>query len=325
MLFIDAKLSNHINTTCSDGSTVNDGATIAFQRNLEHVLAKAYEVQYPDLPFRNLIPVSTEVNPGADTITYSVYDQVGVAELISAYGKDLPRADVFAKQVKSPVAGGGIAFGYNTQEVRASSMAGGQPLEQRKANASRRANEELFNRIAMLGDADTGLPGFLTNPNITSGSVPNGAGGNPEWDTKTPDEILADINNIFSGINELTNGVESPNTLLLPIKQWNYIAATKVSALATMTIMQYVIANSPFVNSAADIVKVPQLAGAGAGSTDLMVAYDKNPEKLEAHIPMEQMFHAPQLRGLEVVIPSESRTGGTIIYLPLSVSIANDI
>jgi len=318
MLLIDQQVSQHID------QNISDGTSMVFQRQLTQVLARTYDVKYADLPYRMLFPVSSEVSEGANTIEYHVYDQVGVAKLIGAYAKDLPRADVHAKLVQSPVRSSGVSFGYSTQEIRAAAL-GNQPLEQRKANATKRANEELFNSIAFDGDSDSGLPGFLSNPNITVTTVPNGAGGTPQWTTKTPDEILADINNLFGGIFTLTLMKERPNTLLLPPAQWNYISSTPRSSGDSVSILQWIVMNSPFISSESDIIPVNQMTGSGPGSTDQMCAYDRNPDAVQAHIPMEQKFYAVQIEGLEYTVPSEARTGGVIIYYPLSVSLASGI
>lgn len=319
MLLIDSAIQFYLDQAFSDG------AGMWFQRQLEQVLAKTFEVKYAELPWRTLFPVSNEMNPAADTITYHVLDRVGVAKIIGAYAKDLPRADAFAQEVKSPVKTLGISFGYNTDEIRKARWLN-TPLEQRKANAARRGTEESFNSIAFDGDADTGLPGFLSNPNITVTTVPNGAtSGTSFWSGKTPDEILFDINALFEGIFSLTLMIERPNTLLLPPAQYSFIASTPRSANSDTTILQYVVNNSPYIASAANIIPVNQMTGSGAGSTDQMCAYDRSPEKLQAHVPMEQQFLPVQQKGLEFEIPSEARTGGVVIYYPLSVALANGI
>lgn len=41
-----------------------------FQRQLEHIKARSYDVQYADLPARMLFPVSNEAGRGVTTITY---------------------------------------------------------------------------------------------------------------------------------------------------------------------------------------------------------------------------------------------------------------
>ena len=73
-----------------------DGA-VFFQRQLEHIKARSYDVRYAELKARTLFPVSNEGGPGVTTITYRTYDQVGAAKIINAYADDLPRADVAGK------------------------------------------------------------------------------------------------------------------------------------------------------------------------------------------------------------------------------------
>lgn len=318
MLYLDSTVKFHLD------NQIKDGTSLFFQRSLTQVLAKSYDVLYADLQARSLFPVSNEVNEGATTLKYRVYDRVGLAKFIGGYAKDLPRADAFGKEVTSPLKVSGVSFGYNTEEIRNAQFAG-QPLEQRKANAARRATEELFDDTAWFGDADTGLPGFLTNPNITTTTVVDGAGGDSEWSTKTPDEILDDVNDLFGDIFESTLMKEKPNTLLLPVSQWSFISSTRLATGTDTTILQYIVNNSPYIASADDIKPVNELNGAGTAGADIMVAYDKNPDKLQFHIPMEQKFLPVQMKGLEFIIPSEAKTGGVVIYYPASVSIGEGI
>ena len=72
-----------------------DGA-VFFQRQLEHIKSKSYDVLYADLIARTLFPVSNEGGMGVTSITYRTYDQIGSAKIISAYADDLPRADEFS-------------------------------------------------------------------------------------------------------------------------------------------------------------------------------------------------------------------------------------
>ena len=112
--------------------------TMFFQRELEHIKSRTYDIRYAELKARSLIPVSGEAGPGAESITYYQYDMVGVAKIIANYATDLPRADVRGKKFTSPVESLGASYGYSVQDIRAAAKAG-KPLEQRKANAARRS------------------------------------------------------------------------------------------------------------------------------------------------------------------------------------------
>lgn len=318
-----------INISCV-ARAINDAlfdadAGFFFQRQLEHIKAKSYDVQYAELQARSLFPVSNEAGAGAQLITYRTYDQVGSAKIINAYADDLPRADVSGKETTIPVRSVGTSFGYNVDEIAASAMTG-QGLEQRRANASRRSVEQVVNDVAFFGDATSGLPGLFTNPNIPTGSVVN-PGSGTEWVNKTPDQILFDINDLFADIFETTKMVERGNTLLLPPSQWSYIASTPRSSNSDTTILQYVVQNSPYLSSEADVIPVNECAAANNPelSADAMVAYDRNPDKLQLEIPVELEYMPVQQKNLEFIIPGRSRLAGLNIYYPLSINIATGI
>lgn len=298
--------------------------TAFFARELEYIKARTYDVEYPELKAMQLIPVSTEAGPGAESITYHQYDQLGVAQIIANYAQDLPRADIKGKEFTTPVRSLGTSYGYSLQEIRAAQFAG-KNLEQRKANAARRAVEQKMNKIAWFGNEDYGLQGFLTNPNVSrSGVALNQANTSTKWEDKTPDEILKDMFDLVNGIVDLTNGVEAPNTLLLPIKQYTHIASTARSSTSDTTIMEFFMRNSPIITS---IEWVQELKGASllTPGEDIMVAYDRNPDKLTFEVPQMYEQFAAQERGLEFVVPAHARVSSVLIYYPLAVAIGEGI
>ena len=71
-----------------------EDASVFFARELDYVKSQSYDVEYPELTALSLFPMSSEVDPGAETVTYYSYDKVGLAKIISNYATDLPRADV---------------------------------------------------------------------------------------------------------------------------------------------------------------------------------------------------------------------------------------
>lgn len=298
---------------------LDQDSSVFFARELEHIKAQSYDVKYQDLYARQQIPTSNEAGAHVTRITYRTYDRVGMAKIISAYAKDLPRADVSGKETTSPVRPIGLSFAYNIDEILAS-QATGRGLEQRRANAVQRGTEETIDHIAWYGDQATGLIGLFNHPNIPQTEVAIGAGGSREFVDKTPDEILFDVNNAFAVQRQDTRQVEQGDTLMLPTFQWDYIMATPRSPNVDTTIANYIVANSPYISSMSQIVSIPELEGQGTGGVDMMVVYKKDPEKLTMEVPLELQFLAPQEKGLEIEVPSWAKTGGTIVYYPLSVS-----
>lgn len=295
-----------------------------FARQLEFVKSKSYDVLYGDLLFRTLFPVNTSVPAGATSITYQTYDRAGMAKIINGYAKDLPRVDIAGKETTSPVKTVADAFGYSVDEIESARLVG-MPLDQRKANAARRAIEETFNSIAFFGDSESGLPGLLDNANIPRGNAPD-PGAGTEWVNKTPDEILADVNAATAAPFIASLQKERVNTLGLPTAQWSYITSTPRSANSDTTIAQYIVNNNPFLNSMEDIIPVNEFTGAGTTpGDDILLTYNRNPDKLEFEIPQDVVFLPEQIEGLEYTVPAKGRCGGLNIYYPVSLFIMEKI
>ena len=308
--------------------------TIFFARELEKIKDRTYDVRYPEYKAIRFIPVSTDAGSGAKSITYRQYDTVGLMKVIASYADDLPRSDVSGQEFTTPVRSLGGSFGYNVQEVRSAQMAGGQALDQRKANAVRRAYDQKVNDIgwfARSGDGvNGGLQGLIYNPNITIASAPNGAAGTPQFSTKTPDEIIEDITGVISAMIELTLGTEIPDTVLLPVAQYNLLKRTPRSATTDTSILKWLMDNNPeittwdWLNELNAVTPKPSDLTDTTGS-DCMLVYRQSSDKLTLEIPQPLEFFPAQERGLEFVIPAHSRIGGVIVYYPLSVYILEDI
>jgi len=297
--------------------------TFFFARELEYIKSRSYDILFPKLKaLSGLMPISTEAGPGAEVITFTQYEPTGFARVISSYADDLPRADIRGKQFSSIVQSLGVSYAYSMQEIRAAMFAG-KPLQQRQANAARLANDQKAEKLAWYGDANFNIQGFLYAPNVPAAPVPNdGTGNTTEWVNKTPDQILRDMNELSNSIFSITNGVEAPDTLILPLAQYALISSTPRSPNSDTTILEYFLQNNPFVTN---VDWVFELSGAGPLGVDIMVAYHNNPDKFTLEIPMPYTQYAPQERNLMYEINCESRFGGVIIYYPLSISIGEGI
>ena len=302
---------------------ITSNASVFFARELESIEEKMYEFKKKELKYRELIPVSNRDNSGANTITYHMFDKVGMAQVISNFADDLPRADVFGKEFTQKVKSLGVSIGFNTQEIRAASMAN-VPLETMKSDAQRRALREKESKIAWNGDADSGLIGFLDNVNIPQVAAPNGAAVASEWSTKTPDEIIADVLAIVTKIREDSKGTFSGDTLLLPIDQYNLIAGTPRSATSDMTILEF-LTKPGNTYGLALIDWLPDELDAAISGEDIAVLYQRDAEVLEQRIPLELQLLPVQERNLEFVINGEARNGGVVVRYPIATVILTGI
>ena len=170
-------------------------ASVFFARELDHVKAKTYDVEYPELTALSNFPISSEADAGDNTITYYTYDKTGLAKVIDNYSTDLPRADATGKPSIALIKSVGDSYGYSAQEMRASRRAG-KSLDVRKAESARYQIDNLINKIAWRGDEESGLMGVLSaGQNIPLYTITAGADSSKTtWLEKTADEILLDVN-----------------------------------------------------------------------------------------------------------------------------------
>ena len=313
---------NQLGIVDDSGIRVDAGESAFMERQLESVESRLYEQKLRELKFRRLIPVSNRDGAGAQTITYYLYTKVGMAKIIANPSDDLPRADIFATRHTANVHNLGTSFGFSTRELRSAQFAG-VPLETQKADSARRVIREKENSIAWNGDAQHNILGFLNNPNIPTMEVAQNAGATSRaWEDKTPLEIVQDVSTLVSNIETTTKQVHMGDTLLLPIDKLRYISNTPMSATyPDRTILKY-IKDPENGFGISEIESLPEMTGAGTGSTNLMALYEKDPEVLEARIPMELQTLPPQARNLEFLIPCEAENAGVVVRYPLACHFA---
>lgn len=152
----------------------------------------------------------------------------------------------------------------------------------------------------------TGLPqykttGTINNPDATESTVADGASGNGNWVTKTPAEILADVNKaLITTWDQAGNDLGAlPNHILLPYEEYNYILSTPVSDLATKSIYDYIMENNITSKNGGDLFigATQWCKGAGTGGTDRMVVYINHERYLKADelVPLSRIMSAPNV------------------------------
>jgi len=303
-----------------------DDAAVWFARELDDIKAKTYDRQYPELNALRIFPVASSVNPGAETTTYYSYDIAGMAEFISDYSDDLPRADVFGEPQTINIRPIGASYQFSTQDLRASRYSG-KSLDARRGEAARKNIDRLINRIAWCGDEKRGLRGVLSANNQVPIWTPslNSAGTSTRFINKTPDEILADFSGALQYMSAQTNGVEVPDTIAIDQATYIYLATTPRSTLSDTTILKWLEDNLPGIKF--------ERAGELQGTSDynpftgqnVMVIYKNDPDKLEIEIPLMFNQLPAEPRNLAFVINCEARIAGAIIYYPFSLLIVPGI
>ncbi len=292
-----------------------DARQVSFlEKQLEHVKAQTYDIQYPALKARLFIPVSNEIPNGAASHSYQSWDEYGRAELIANYGDDFKRVGVGVKEFVGSIKSVGASYAYSIEDLRRSAFAGTQ-LDTRLARAARNAIEFELDHLAAFGHKESNLPGFLVNPWVPVKKANAPWFGQP---SKDPRKIMDDLASLVMDVVDKTSEVHAPDTLLLPTKHYAYLAQTPVSPNTETTILKSFLANNPYIKGIDSWKKLDQADADGKGPR--VVAYKRAPEILELNIPQEFEQFPPQPRNMEFVINCHAKFAGVTIYYPLAVA-----
>ena len=292
-----------------------DEAGLFLERQLEYIRPQVFEVEYADIKYATILPVTSEAGPGAQTFTYRIMDATGDFKLISDAADDLPRADVSQTEKSINIRSFGGSFGYTVQELRAAQMAN-MALEQRRAAAVRRAYEEKVEEIAMFGESSVGLVGFFNNPTVDVVSADKWFTGATATGT-TAQDMLDLLNEGVTAIINGSNMKEQPDTILMAWEDYNRISITRNSDSSDMTVMEYFLRTNPFIRNIEPINELD--SDKSSLSKNRMVIYRRAPGKVHLHIPQPRELFPPQQRGLEFIVPAHARVGGVSLYYPKSV------
>ena len=301
--------------------------SIFFNRELETIRAKSYDVKYDDnFKMLALLPISMEADPLDFQITHRIYGRVGVAKMGGGdYATDFPSVDVFGSEVTVKVYPIQASYKYNKDEIARAARAG-KPLESMRANAARKAIEKKLNDIAMTGESITGVKGLFNASGISSYTVPDGTtGSKTNWETKTADEILADLYGISNQIITNTKGIEIPDVIALPLTSYQLIERKRLSADSEKTVLTYFLENSKNIKQIVWFNELETFAPTSLtyDSNKAMFCWKNDADHLVLDLPMPYNQDSGVWQdGMEYVVPCRARTAGVTVFFPLAVCAA---
>lgn len=285
---------------------------------LVYVETQAYEADYQDITFDELLPIINLNDETATSFQYMYVTKAGKAQLAKGDGS-IAWVDTYlgAKDVK--LYDGNTGYKYALKDVTRA-MKLGQNLDSFKAETAIQASLELAEEIAYNGDAERDIAGFWNYDGFASVmALDNTAGTSKKWADKTPLEMLADMNYLFGTAYSTTKKKEfkptNPNNrLVLSIDNWTTISTTPLSANDTKdTILSFLVEKCPYISS------VDQVIASSECPDSMIRIYQKDPKKIAFYWGHTIKFKAPQHLNLELRVPADFSIGGLVVRKPLSV------
>ena len=277
---------------------------------LSFIEATAYAPEYPNIKFDRYVPQMFA--PETDTsVSYKSYNAVGQGKFLSPNAKNIPRVTLTGNLTTVPTGYAGLEYSYSIEELRQSQKAN-IPLTTYEAQEAYRIAQEHMQRVAFNGDADLGLNGLYTNPALTAAKLTSAI----NWETGTPDDILALLNSVLDAVFTGSSEVNVANFMIIPTNMWLKINSTPRGINSDKTILEYFVENNMYTSMTGnrlplsnDLTIQTAASGAEAGNGRLM-AYEKNDRNLFMPIMIPWRALPAQYVGYETIIPTEYKFGG---------------
>lgn len=253
-------------------------------------------------------------------------DSVGNMPWISAESTAIPGVSVNGKKIVLPLRLLAREVSYTSVELDRSQLTG-QSIDTQKMDALNILYQMNTDRMVYVGSSDVGATGLVNDPGVTAGGVADGVGGSTLWSTKTPDEILADVNTLITSTWTAAALAVCPGKLLLPPVQFSYIASQKVSSAGNVSILKFLKENAISLEingTPLDIQPVKWLTGAGTMGEDRMVAYTNEEDRVRfPMVPIRR--ETPYYSGIRYTAPYLWAFGEMELVYPETVQYADGI
>lgn len=306
---------------------MNDAQQVAMSfliRQATLIEPTVYAIRYQDIQYSQLIPVDTSAPEWIQSVTYFSMDGVGQAQWFHGEAQDVPKVGLTREKFETGVSMAAIGYGYNLEELGTAQLLG-MNLSTDKAQLARRIAEEKIDQVAFVGDAGKGFSGLVNASTPTATTAPaDGTGSATTFASKTPDQVLRDINGQLTGMFTGTLGGEIADTLLMPYSVMLDLSTRRIDAVNQTTILEWIERNNIYTRTTGQALTIRGMFGyldtAGAGSTKRLVAYRRSPDVLKMHVPMPFRFlPAWQTGPMRFDVPGIFRLGGVDIRRPKAV------
>lgn len=283
-----------------------------------------YAMRYQEIQYPMLVPVDTSAPDWIQSVTYFSMDGVGQAQWFHGNANDVPKVELTREKFETSVSMAAIGYGYTLEELGTAQLLQ-MNLTADKATLARRIAEEKIDQVAFAGDASKGFSGLVNSSTPTATTAPaDGTGSATTFASKTPDQVLRDINGQITGTFTGTLGAEMVDTILLPYSVLLDLSTRRIDTVNQTTILEWIERNNIYTRITGQPLMIRGLFGyldtAGASSTKRMVAYRRSPEVLKMHIPMPFRFMpAFQTGPMKFDVPGFFRLGGVDIRRPKAV------
>ena len=295
---------------------------------LQHLESEVYRKPYAHIRYPELVPVDTSANPYVQGVTYFSADGYGQASFIGRGGEDFPLVSTTRDKHSVLVESLGSSYEYNMFDLESARLLG-QDLNADNVNLVRRVMEEKIDSIVLNGEADLSWDPLWSKTGVSKIDLAAGTSTHEEWDQKTGNEIVKDVNRMQNTIYEATKQVIMPDTLILPPSAYAYIVTTPINDTSDTSIYNYLLRATIYTAETGNPILIRGVHGfedAGASKVGRAMMYARNPSVLKLHLPMPVRF-LPLFQKTPTTWQHAAifRTGGLEIRMPHAMIYADKV
>lgn len=275
------------------------------------------------------IDVRTDVTIADDLSSFTVSSfaaapGIGGSE-ISWVGKRanaIPGVDLDIGKTAQRVEPWARTLDWTLYELEASRLLGRAVDDQKHMALQRKWNMDL-DHVTYVGDTVMGMNGLINHPGMTN--VANALTGT--WTTATPNQILADFNEVITSVAGFTGLAVLPDTILLAFPDLGLLASSLISTAGNISVLEFLLRNNTAKATGKNITIKGRkwlvgtgktfggLAGRGPTATNCMVAYRK--EKTYVRIPVVPLLRTPlEFRDIRQMVTYYGRIGQVELVYP---------
>ena len=309
-----------------------DSTLAYFVNQLDNLDRKLYEPLY-NVTWGRDIKLRTGISMANESTSF-IRSTLGGVGTQKAQGKPwlapnsttIPGVSIDGERIVLPLRLLGQEVSYTSVELERSQLLG-QPIDTQKFDALNLMYQMHTDEMVYIGDADVGAKGLVNSSLVTAGSVANGAAGTATWVTKTPNEILKDVNALIETTWAASGYAVCPDKLLLPPAQFAYISSQLISTAGNTSILTFLEDNSISLRvngRKLDIQPLKWLTGRGAAGVDRMVVYTNDENRVRfPMVPVRR--ETPYYLGIKFNAPYIWAFGETEFVYPETLRYADGI
>ncbi len=243
----------------------------------------------------------------------------------------IPRTQLDIGKFQTPLGLMTYEVAYTIPELKSAELTG-RPIDSQMLTGMNLKHQMDIDQLVYVGDTTVGTTG-LVNSDSTITNVANvaaGAGGGLTWGSKSPDEILADVNELLISVWAATGYSVPPNKLLIAPGPYGYITSQPITiggvGAGMETIYSFLMRKNVMTAEKGvdlDIKAVKWLQGSYRSvATDRMFAYIQQTQYVRfPMVPLQPV--QPQPRGIWIAVPYYGKAGA-VEWVYTEVAAARD-